>query len=130
MRVGSFFISLLLLVFCSCGEKEKTLVVESRTLKTEAATPPHTPSEFSSRGSEALGHNFWVEGELRNRGNTDIKNAIVIFHGSNDSEATVLIAQVNLVPAGQTAWFKTPVLPSKTEVKLDDEDPEILYGER
>ena len=57
----------------------------------------------------------------------DAKNVEVTFRCKQGGTVRILTAKVKNIPAGKTVDFKTRIFPSKVDLQLLDEEPEIKY---
>jgi hypothetical protein len=75
----------------------------------------------------SVGYSFWIEGKVKNAGEVDAKNVEVTFRCKPGGTVRILTAKVKNLPAGLTVDFKTRIFPSKVDLQLLDEEPEITY---
>ena len=120
-------ISVLIVVLEGCAlEKKGDLVVVSKTVKKEKAASTAAPMEFGLPAA-SVGYSFWVEGKVKNEGDEAAKNVEVTFRCKHGGTVRILTAKVNNIPASKTVDFKTRIFPSKVDLQLLDEEPEIKY---
>jgi hypothetical protein len=111
----------------SCGETPPPIYILGATLKKEMARSSAVPDEFSTLAPSSLGYNVWVEGRMTNTGPDNLINVVITFSGTDGSETRTLIAEVKRIKAGETLPFRTRILPTKYDVTLLDEAPEIRF---
>jgi hypothetical protein len=107
-------------------EDKQEIVIVTKQLKKARETSTAVPDEFSSFAPAAAGTNYWVEGTVRNDGAEDAANVDILFPCTEGVNERVMVATVKLIPAGKTVPFKTKGFLSKYEVKLREEEAEIM----
>ena len=122
MTTRLFCLCLLLLSACSGGASDLSVVSKSLQHDVNASTAGGI-GEVPSSGSI-----YWVEGKVRNSGETDVKGVTIAFRVTDGAQTLVLSATVPAVGAGKTVDFRTPVQVSRTGLRLIEEDPGITAG--
>ena len=122
MTTRLLFLFLLLLPACSGGASDLSVVSKSLQHDVNASTAGGI-GEVPSSGSI-----YWVEGKVKNSGETDVNGVTIAFRVTDGAQTLVLSASVPAVPAGKTIDFRTPVQVSRTGLRLVEEEPSISAG--
>ena len=124
MLLRPLLAALLSILFLSCSNPASDLSVVSKSLQHDvSASTAGEIGEVPSSGSI-----YWVEGKVKNKGETDVTHVTIAFRVTDGASTLVLSAEVPAVPAGKTVDFKTPVQLSRTGLRLVEEDPGITAG--
>lgn len=124
MQIRTLFAALLTILFISCSNPASDLSVVSKSLQHDVnASTAGGMGEVPSSGSI-----YWVEGKVKNSGETDLNHVTIAFRVTDGTSRMVLSAEVPAVGAGKTVDFRTPVQVSRTGLRLVEEDPEITAG--
>jgi hypothetical protein len=124
MILRTLFAALLTILFLSCSNGASDLSVVSKSLQHDVnASTAGGMGEVPSSGSI-----YWVEGKVKNSGETDLNHVTIAFRVTDGTSRMVLSAEVPAVGAGKTVDFRTPVQVSRTGLRLVEEDPEITVG--
>jgi hypothetical protein len=116
-------------VLLGCAEEKQLIVVVSKSLKKQRNTSTAVPDEFSSFAPAASGTSFWVEGSVRNEGDSDVSNVEIVFKCTEGVDTRVLVATIRQIPAGKVVTYKSKPFTSNYEVKLLEEEPEVVVGD-
>ncbi len=119
---------LIAVILTSCMEEKQEIVVVSKKLKKQRETSTAVPDEYSSFAPASSGTSYWVEGTVRNDGATDASNIELVFSCIEGTETRVLVATVKTIAAGKTVPYKTKGYLARYEMKLGEEEPEIVVG--
>ena len=115
---------LLTILVISCSSPASDLTVVSKSLQHDVnASTAGEIGEVPSSGSI-----YWVEGKVKNNGETDVNHVTITFRVTDGASTLVLSAEVPAVPAGKAVDFKTPLQVSRTGLRLVEEDPGITAG--
>ena len=118
------FVLLFSFLVASCSGGASDLSVVSKTLRRDVnASTAGGIGDVPSNGAI-----FWVEGQVKNGGTSDVANVTIAFRVTDGRTRMVLTAAVPSVPAGKTVDFRTPVQGSQVELRLVEEDPDIAVG--
>jgi len=124
MQIRTLFAALLTILFISCSNPASDLSVVSKSLQHDVnASTAGGMGEVPSSGSI-----YWVEGKVKNSGETDLNHVTIAFRVTDGTSRMVLSAEVPAVGAGKTIDFRTPVQVSRTGLRLVEEDPGITVG--
>jgi len=124
MILRTLFAALPAILFLSCSNGASDLSVVSKSLQHDVnASMAGGMGEVPSSGSI-----YWVEGKVKNSGETDINHVTIAFRVTDGASTIVLSAEVPTVGAGKTVDFRTPVQVSRTGLRLVEEDPGITAG--
>jgi hypothetical protein len=124
MQIRTLFAALLTILFISCSNPASDLSVVSKSLQHDVnASTAGGMGEVPSSGSI-----YWVEGKVKNSGETDLNHFTIAFRVTDGTSRMVLSAKVPAVGAGKTVDFRTPVQVSSTGLRLVEEDPGITVG--
>jgi hypothetical protein len=124
MLLRTLLAALLTILVISCSNPASDLSVVSKSLQHDVnASMAGGMGEVPSSGSI-----YWVEGKVKNSGETGINHVTIAFRVTDGASTTVLSAEVPTVGAGKTVDFRTPVQVSRTGLRLVEEDPEITAG--
>jgi hypothetical protein len=124
MQIRTLFAALLTILFISCSNPASDLSVVSKSLQHDVnASTAGGMGEVPSSGSI-----YWVEGKVKNSGETDLNHVTIAFRVTDGTSRMVLSAEVPAVGAGKTVDFRTPVQVSRTGLRLVEEDPGITAG--
>ena len=124
MLIRSLCAALLTILFISCSNPASDLSVVSKSLRHDVnASTAGEIGEVPSSGSI-----YWVEGKVKNNGETQVTHVTIAFRVTDGASTLVLSAEVPTVPAGKTVDFRTPVQVSHTGLRLVEEDPGITVG--
>ena len=122
IRLFSLLLVAVTLAACSGGASDLSVVEKSIQHDVNASTAGGI-GEVPSSGSI-----YWVEGKVKNSGETDLNHVTIAFRVTDGASRLVLSADVPAVPAGKSVDFRTPVQVSRTGLRLVEEDPAITVG--
>ena len=113
-----------LLFLSGCGGKKSDVVVTSKALKKEVSVSTAVPGEFGDL-APASSNIFWVEGEVKNNGDENLRNVELGFRCTDGAKNVLFSVVLPSLPSGKTIPYKTRIIESRVELRLLDEDPEI-----
>ena len=124
MVIRALVAAFLTVLFISCSGPASDLSVVSKSIQHDVnASTAGGMGEVPSSGSI-----YWVEGKVKNSGETGVDHVTITFRVTDGASTLVLSAAVPTVPAGKTVDFRTPVQVSRTGLRLVEEDPGITAG--
>jgi hypothetical protein len=124
MVIRALVAAFLTVLFISCSGPASDLSVVSKSIQHDVnASTAGGMGEVPSSGSI-----YWVEGKVKNSGETNVEHVTISFRVTDGASTLVLAAEIPAVPAGQTVDFRTPVQVSRTGLRLVEEDPGVTAG--
>ena len=115
------------LVLASCAGGASDLVIVNTVLKKDvnASTAGGSDLGMSVPSSGSI---FWVEGTITNKGKEEARKVSVAFRATDGNAKMVLTAEIPSILPGKTVTFRTPTFASRLELRLLDEEPDIMTG--
>lgn len=117
----------LCMVLLSSCSGNSDLVIVSKAVRSGANISSAVPDEFAA-AAPATTELYWIEGQIKNGGATEVKNVAVTFRATDGNTKRLFLAVVERIPPGSTVKFETERYPSPLRITLVDEEPEIKVG--